>query len=148
MTRTMTIVAGVLICGGALPVARASCGPAPQPAFAIPDGTHASKDEMSAARDNLSEYSAQVAAYAACLDAAQADSGRNAATDVRLARERYLDLGSAALLRLASVVSCFSAQVQAFNVSGGGSDAGPAQCPDPGADRAQVSFPQAARQPR
>ena len=59
---------------------------------------------MSAARDNLSEYSAQVAAYAACLDAEQADSGRSAETDARRARARYLDLGSAALLRLASVV--------------------------------------------
>ena len=128
MTRSMTIVAGVLICAGALPVARASCGPAPQPAFAIPDGTHASRDEMSAARDNLSEYSAQVAAYAACLDAEQADSGRSAETDTQRARARYLDLGSAALLRLASVVRCFSAQVQAFQVTGGGTDAGPAQC--------------------
>ena len=131
MTRTMTIAAGVLICAGALPVARASCGPAPQPAFAIPDGTRASRDEMSAARDNLSEYSAQVAAYAACLDAAQADSGRSAATDAQRARERYLDLGSAALLRLATVVRCFSAQVQAFQVTGGGADAGPAQCSRP-----------------
>src|SRR6185312_7493260 len=148
MTRTMTIAAGVLICAGALPVARAGCGPAPQPAFAIPDGTHASRDEMSAARDNLSEYSAQVAAYAACLDAEQADSARSAATDARRARERYLDLGSAVLVRLASVVRCFSAQVQAFNVSGGGSDAGPAQCSDPAADRAKVSFPPMTRQPR
>ena len=128
MTRTMMIAAGVLICGGALPVARASCGPAPQPAFAIPDGAHASQDEMSAARDNLSEYSAQVAAYAACLDAEQADSGRSAATDAQRRRGRYLDLGSAALLRLASVVRCFSAQVQAFHATGGGTDAGPAQC--------------------
>lgn len=128
MTRTMTIAAGVLICAGALPVARASCGPAPRPAFAIPDGTHASRDEMSAARDNLSDYSAQVAVYAACLDAEQADSGRSAATDAQRARARYLDLGSAALLRLASVVRCFSAQVQAFQVTGGGTDAGPAQC--------------------
>ena len=148
MTRTMTIIAGVLICGGALPVAQASCGPAPQPAFAIPDGTHASKDEMSAARDNLSDYSAQVAAYAACLDAEQADSGRSAATDARSAREKYLDLGNAALLRLASVVRCFSAQVQAFQVTGGGTDAGPAQCSDPEAARARIGFPQTARQPR
>src|SRR6185437_15822794 len=131
MIRTMTVAAGVLICAGALPVARASCGPAPQPAFAIPDGTHASRDEMSAARDNLSEYSAQVAAYAACLDAEQADSGRSAETDARRARVRYLDLGSAALVRLASVVRCFSAQVQAFQVTGGGTDAGAAQCSRP-----------------
>ena len=131
MIRTMTIAAGVLICAGALPVARASCGPAPQPAFAIPDGAHASRDEMSAARDNLSEYSAQVAAYAACLDAEQADSGRSAATDAPQARERYLDLGSVALVRLASVVRCFSAQVQAFQVTGGGTDAGPARCSRP-----------------
>jgi hypothetical protein len=131
MIRTMTIAAGVLICAGALPVAWASCGPAPQPAFAIPDGTHASRDEMSAARDNLSEYSAQVAAYAACLDAEQADSGRSAETDARRARVRYLDLGSAALVRLASVVRCFSAQVQAFQVTGGGTDAGAAQCSRP-----------------
>ena len=141
MTRTMTIAAGVLLCAGALPVARASCGPAPQPAFAIPDGTHASRDEMSAARDNLSEYSAQVAAYAACLDAAQADSGRSAATDAQDARARYLDLGSAALLRLASVVRCFSAQVQAFQVTGGGADAGPAQCSRPEAADLTVRDP-------
>ena len=128
MTRTMTIAAAVLLCAGALPVAHANCGPAPQPAFAIPDGAHASRDEMSAARDNLSEYSAQVAAYATCLDAEQADSGRSAAIE---ARERYLDLGSAALLRLASVVNCFGKQVQAFNVTGGGTDAGPAQCSRP-----------------
>jgi hypothetical protein len=131
MTRTTMIAAGVLICGGALPVARASCGPAPQPGFAIPDGARASQDEMSAARDNLSEYSAQVAAYAACLDAEQADSGLSAATDTQRQRERYLDLGSAALLRLASVVRCFSAQVQAFHATGGGTDAGPAQCSRP-----------------
>jgi hypothetical protein len=131
MTRMMTIAAGVLLCAGALPVARANCGPAPQPAFAIPDGAHASRDEMSAARDNLSEYSAQVAAYASCLDAEQADSGRGAGTDAQRQRERYLDLGSAALLRLASVVSCFSAQVQAFHLTGGGTDAGPAQCSVP-----------------
>ena len=148
MTRTMMIAAGVLICGGALPVAQASCGPAPQPAFAIPDGTHASKDEMSAARDNLSDFSAQVAAYAACLDAEQADSGRSAATDLRRARERYLDLGSAALLRLASVVRCFSAQVQAFHSTGGGSDAGPALCSSPEAARTAVALRPAAHPPR
>jgi hypothetical protein len=128
MTRTTMIVAGVLICGAGLPVARASCGPAPQPGFAIPDGAHASRDEMSAARDNLSEYSAQVAAYAACLDAAPAGGGRSAATETRRQRARYLDLGSAAMLRLASVVRCFSAQVQAFDATGGGTDAGPAEC--------------------
>lgn len=128
MTRTMTIAAAALLCAGALPVARANCGPAPQPAFAIPDGTHASRDEMSAARDNLSEYSAEVAAYANCLDAEQADSGRSAGTDPQRLRDRYLDLGSAALQRLASVVNCFTQQVQAFNETGGGTDAGPAQC--------------------
>ncbi len=128
MTRTMTIVAGALLCAGALPVARASCGPVPQPAFAIPDGTHASRDEMSAARDNLSEYSAQVAAYATCLDAEQADSGPSVGTEAQRLRERYLDLGSAALRQLASVVSCFTQQVQAFDETGGGNDAGPAQC--------------------
>ena len=128
MTRTTTLAAGVLLCVGALPVAHANCGPAPQPAFAIPDGAHASQDEMSAARDNLSEYSAQVAAYASCLDAEQADRGRNAGTDARHARDEDLDRGSAALLRLASIVSCFSQQVQAFHATGGGSDAGPAQC--------------------
>ena len=129
MTRTMMIAAGVLICGGALPVAHANCGPAPQPAFAIPDGAHASQDDMSAARDNLSEYSAQVAAYAACLDAEQSVSGRSAGTDAQ--RLRDLDLGSAALLRLASEVRCFSAQVQAFHQSGGGTAPRPAQCSRP-----------------
>ncbi|MFZ0498693.1 MAG: hypothetical protein WAU49_07305 [Steroidobacteraceae bacterium] len=128
MTRTMTIVAGVLLCAGALPVARASCGPAPQPAFAIPDGAHASRDEMSAARDNLSEYSAQVAAYATCLGAEPAGRGSSAGTDAQRLRDRYLDLGSTALQQLASVVSCFTLQVQAFDETGGGSDAGPAQC--------------------
>jgi predicted outer membrane protein len=130
MTRTMTIAAAVLLCAGVLPVARANCGPAPQPAFAIPDGAHASRDEMSAARDNLSEYSAQVAAYATCLGAEQADSGRSARTDAQRLRDRYLDLGlgSAALRQLASVVSCFTQQVQAFDQTGGGNDAGPAQC--------------------
>jgi hypothetical protein len=128
MTRTMMIAAGVLLCAGALPVARANCGPAPRPAFAIPDGAHASRDEMSAARDNLSDYSAQVAAYAACLDAEQADGGRSAATDAQRLRDRDLDLGSAALAQLASVVSCFTQQVQAFRTTGGGSDAGPALC--------------------
>jgi hypothetical protein len=137
MTRTMTIAAGLLLCAGALPVAHANCGPAPQPAFAIPDGAHASRDEMSAARDNLSEYSAQVAAYAACLDAEQADSGASAASEAQRAREKYLDLGSAALLRLASVVSCFSAQVQAFNNTGGGIDAGPARCSSPDGPQAR-----------
>jgi hypothetical protein len=124
----MIIVAGALLCASALPAARAACGPAPRPAFAIPDGAHASRDEMSAARDNLSDYSAQVAAYAACLDAEQADSGRSATTDAPRLRARDLDLGSAALRQLASVVSCFTQQVQAFNQTGGGSDAGPAQC--------------------
>ena len=128
MIRMMTIGAGVLVCAGALPVAHANCGPAPRPAFAIPDGAHASRDEMSAARDNVSEYSAQVAAYAACLDAAQADTGRSARTDAQRLRAAYLDLGSAAMVRLASVMSCFSAQVEAFHVTGGGTDAGPAQC--------------------
>jgi hypothetical protein len=129
MTRTMMIAAGVLICGGALPVAHANCGPAPQPAFAIPDGAHASQDDMSAARDNLSEYSAQVAAYAACLDAEQSGSGRRAGTEAQ--RLRDLDLGSTALLRLASEVRCFSAQVQAFQLTGGGTDPRPAQCSRP-----------------
>jgi predicted outer membrane protein len=128
MTRTMMLAAAALLCAGALPVARANCGPAPQPAFAIPDGAHASSDEMSAARDNLSEYSAQVAAYAGCLDAEQADSGRSAATDAQRLRDRDLDLGSTALAQLAAVVSCFTQQVQAFRATGGGSDAGPAQC--------------------
>jgi hypothetical protein len=137
MTRTMTIAAGFLLCGGALSVAHANCGPAPQPAFAIPDGAHASRDEMSAARDNLSEYSAEVAAYAACLDAAQADSGASGASEARLAREKYLDLGSAALVRLASVVSCFSEQMQAFDTTGGGTDAGPARCSSPDGTQAR-----------
>jgi predicted outer membrane protein len=128
MTRTSTIAAAILLCAGALPVAHANCGPAPQPAFAIPDGAHASRDEMSAARDNLSEYSAQVAAYASCLDTAQADTGRGAGSDARRLRSEYVDLGSAALARLASVVSCFTRQVQAFQATGGGSDAGPAEC--------------------
>lgn len=83
---------------------------------------------MSAARDNLSEYSAQVAAYAACLDAEQADTVAGTGTESQHQRDRDLDLGSAALVRLAAVVSCFSRQVQAFQATGGGSDAGPAQC--------------------
>lgn len=139
MTRTMMIAAGVLLCAGALPVAHANCGPAPQPAFAIPDGAHASQDEMSAARDNLSEYSAQVAAYASCLDAEQADSGRAAGSEARRQTNEDLDRGSAALLRLASVVSCFSQQVRAFHATGGGSDAGPAQCSRPKPGRAPAS---------
>lgn len=140
MTRTKTIAAGVLLCCGALPLAHADCGPVPQPGFAIPDGAHASQDEMSAARDNLSEYSAQIAAYASCLDAEQADSGRNAATDARHVRDEALERGSNALLQLASVVSCFTRQVQAFHATGGGSDAGPAQCSRPRARRTPVSF--------
>ena len=128
MTRTMIIAAAVLLCAGALPVARANCGPVPRPAFAIPDGAHASRDEMSAARDNLSEYSAQVAAYATCLGAAQVDSGRHAATDAQRLRDTYLDLGSAALRQLASIVSCFTQQVATFDRTGGGAAAGPAQC--------------------
>jgi hypothetical protein len=148
MIRATTIAAGVLLCGGALPVAHASCGPAPQPAFAIPDGAHASRDEMSAARDNLSGYSAQVAAYASCLDAEQADAARAAYTDTQHLRDRYLGLSSAILVRLASVVSCFSQQVQAFNATGGGTDAGPAQCSRPEARRAPVSYHPVASQAR
>lgn len=137
MTRTMMIAAGVLLSAGAFPIAHANCGPAPQPAFAIPDGAHASNDEMSAARDNLSEYSAQVAAYASCLDAEQADSGRSAATDARHLRGKDLERGSAALLQLASIVGCFTEQVQVFHATGGGSDAGPAQCSSPENRRAR-----------
>lgn len=148
MIRATTIAAGVLLCAGALPAAHASCGPVPQPAFAIPDGAHASSDEMSAARDNLSDYSAQVAAYASCLDAEQADAARAAHGDAPHLRDRYLDLSSAVLLRLASVVSCFSQQVQAFNATGGGNDAGPAQCSRPEAGRARVSYHPGARQVR
>lgn len=133
MTRTATIAAAILLGAGALPVAHASCGPAPQPAFAIPDGAHASRDEMSAAKDNLSEYSAQVAAYASCLDSAQASTRRAAGSDARRLQSEYLDLGSTALARLASVVSCFTRQVQAFQSTGGGSDAGPAECSPSGA---------------
>jgi hypothetical protein len=125
MIRITRIAATLLLCAGALPAAHAGCGPTPQPAFAVPDGAHASQDEMSAARDNLSEYSAQVAAYASCLDAEQADAGR---ADGNARRLRDLDLTSAALTRLASVVSCFSAQVEAFERTGGGTDAGPARC--------------------
>ncbi len=136
MTRISTIAAAILLCAGALPVAHADCGPAPQPAFAIPDGAHASRDEMSAARENLSEYSAQVAAYASCLDAEQADAGHAAGGAARRARSEYLGLGSAALVRLASIVSCFSRQVQAFDSTGGGRDAGPAECSRPEARRA------------
>lgn len=128
MTRISTIAAGILLCAGALPLAHAGCGPAPQPAFAIPDGAHASKDEMSAAKDNLSEYSAKVAAYASCLDAAQADAAQAPGSDARRLRSEYLGRGSTALLRLASVVSCFTRQVEAFHSTGGGNDAGPAQC--------------------
>ncbi|SRR5579883_2826140 len=148
MTRTTMIAAGLLLCAGALPAAHANCGPAPQPAFAIPDGAHASKDEMSAARDNLSEYSAQVAAYASCLDAEQADTGHAGGSDARRASSEDLYRGSTALLQLASVVSCFSQQVQAFHATGGGSDAGPAQCSLPKARRSPVSFHPAAHQPR
>lgn len=132
MIRTSTIAAAIVLCAGALPVAHADCGPTPQPAFAIPDGAHASKDEMSAAKDNLSEYSAQVAAYASCLDAQQASSGEAAGNRSRRPQSEYLELGSTALARLASVVSCFTQQVQAFQSTGGGSDAGPAEC-SPGA---------------
>ncbi|HEV2271476.1 MAG TPA: hypothetical protein VGR92_18655 [Steroidobacteraceae bacterium] len=145
MTRTLTIAAGLLLCAGALPLAHADCGPVPQPAFAIPDGTHASKDEMSAARDNLSEYSAQVAAYASCLDAEQAGAGRAGGDALRL-RTEDLDRGSAVLVQLASVVSCFSRQVQAFQATGGGSDAGPAQCSTSEARRRPVSFHPAVHQ--
>ena len=130
MIRITRIAAAMLLCAGAVPLAHAGCGAAPQPAFAIPDGAHASQDEMSAARDNLSEYSAQVAAYASCLDGEQARAPRAGTSRQRL-RTRYLDLTSAALLRLASVVSCFSAQVHAFQLTGGGSDAGPARCSRP-----------------
>src|SRR5512146_155563 len=142
MTRTMILAAGALLCAGALPVAHANCGPAPQPAFAIPDGAHASQDEMSAARDNLSEYSAQVAAYASCLGAEQAGNGRSAGIgiDERRMRDEVLDRGSAALLQLASIVSCFSRQVQAFQATGGGSDAGPAQCSRPEARRTSAGL--------
>ena len=148
MTRTMILAAGALLCAGALPVAHANCGPAPQPAFAIPDGAHASQDEMSAARDNLSEYSAQVAAYASCLDAEQAGNGRNAGIDARRLRNDVLDQGSAALLQLASVVSCFSRQVQAFQATGGGSDAGPAQCSRPQARRTAAGLRAVPNPPR
>jgi len=140
MIRATTIAAGVLLCAGALPVAHASCGPAPQPEFAIPDGAHASRDEMSAARDNLSDYSAQVAAYASCLDTEQADATRAASSGAQHLRDRYLDLSSTVLMRLAAVVSCFSQQVQAFNATGGGADAGPAQCSRAEARSAPVSF--------
>ena len=146
MTRTMIIAAGVLLCAGALPAAHANCGPTPQPAFAIPDGAHASKDEMSAARDNLSDYSAQVAAFASCLDAEQADSGRPRA-DARHARDEDLDRGSAALRQLASVVSCFSQQVEVFHATGGGNDAGPAECSRPQAEHVP-GLHAAPRQPR
>ena len=148
MTRTLLIAAGVLLCGGGLSVARADCGPAPRPAFAIPDGAHASEDEMSAARDNLSEYSAQVAAFASCLDAEQARNEHATGVAAQRARSEYLGLGSAALLRLASVVSCFSEQVQAFQATGGGTDAGPALCSAPPGTRRNVSLRQMGRQPR
>ena len=123
MIRFTRIAAALILCTGALPMAHAGCGPTPEPGFAVPDGMHASKDEMSAARDNLSEYSAQVAAYASCLDAEQP------ASDTR--RLQDLDLTSTALARLASVVSCFSSQVEAFERTGGGTDAGPARCSKP-----------------
>lgn len=148
MTRASMIAAAILLAAGALPAARADCGPAPQPGFAIPDGAHASPDEMSAARDNLSEYSAQVAAYASCLDARQADAARAAGSDAQRLRSEYLGLGSTALVRLASVVSCFTRQVQAFHATGGGRDAGPAQCSRPPARHTPVSLPPVARQPR
>ncbi|MGH8290146.1 MAG: hypothetical protein ACREV7_14145 [Steroidobacteraceae bacterium] len=128
MIRFTRIAAALILCAGALPIAHAGCGPMPEPGFAVPDGTHASKDEMSAARDNLSEYSAQVAVYASCLDAGQADSGR---ADSNARRLQDLDLTSTALARLASVVSCFSSQVEAFERTGGGTDAGSARCSKP-----------------
>jgi hypothetical protein len=128
MIRTSTVAAAILLCAGALPVAHADCGPVPRPAFAIPDGAHASRDEMSAAKDNLSQYSAQVAAYASCLDAEQAKASRVAGSGARSLRGQYLDLGSAALTRLAAVVTCFTRQVRAFRTTGGGRDAGPARC--------------------
>ncbi|HEU5443698.1 MAG TPA: hypothetical protein VFU61_07720 [Steroidobacteraceae bacterium] len=148
MTRTTMIAAGLLLCAGALPVAHADCGPAPQPAFAIPDGAHASRDEMSAARDNLSDYSAQVAAYASCLDAEDAGSGRTAGSDARRLQSENLNRGSQALLRLASIMSCFSRQVEAFHVTGGGNDAGPAECSRPQQRRSADGFHAAPGQPR
>lgn len=128
MTRTSMIAAAILLCAGMLPVAHAGCGRSPQPGFAIPDGAHASRDEMSAARDNLSQYSAQVAAYASCLDAEQAHASAGAGGSARRLRSRYLDLGSAALARLAAVVNCFTHEVDAFRTTGGGRNAGPARC--------------------
>ncbi|HEV7136458.1 MAG TPA: hypothetical protein VGN43_07480 [Steroidobacteraceae bacterium] len=148
MTRTTMIAAGLLLCAGALPIAHADCGPAPQPAFAIPDGAHASKDEMSAARDNLSDYSAQVAAYASCLDAEEAASGRSAGTDTQHLQSASLHRGGAALLRLASIVSCFSQQVQAFHTTGGGNDATAADCSRPEARRTADGLQTAPNQPR
>ena len=145
MIRFTRIAAALVLCAGALPSAHAGCGPTPRPAFAVPDGTHASKDEMSAARDNLSEYSAQVAAYASCLDAEQAGSGRAEGNARRL---QDLDRTSAALAQLASVVSCFSSQVEAFERTGGGTDAGPARCSRPAARRTPVSLHPAQRPSR
>jgi hypothetical protein len=148
MIRITRIAVALLLFAGALPLAHASCGPAPQPAFAIPDGAHASEDEMSAARDNLSEYSAQVAAYASCLDTQPTDTGGAGPGTQRL-RARYLDLTSAALVRLASVVSCFSAQVQAFQITGGGTEAAPAHCSgEPPRHRPTRFHARAARSPR
>lgn len=142
MTRTSTIAAAILLCAGALPIAHANCGPAPQPAFAIPDGAHASKDEMSAAKDNLSEYSAQVAAYASCLGVEQESAGRAVGRDAQRLQSEYLDLGGTALARLASVVNCFTRQVEAFQATGGGSDAGPAQCSLSPANDTRPGLPQ------
>jgi hypothetical protein len=128
MTRTSMIATAILLCAGGWPVAHADCGPAPRAAFAIPDGAHASRDEMSAAKDNLSQYSARVAAYASCLDAEQADAGTALGGRAQRLRGRYLGLGSAALARLAAVVNCFTQQVNAFHATGGGRNAGPARC--------------------
>lgn len=135
MTRTSMIATAILLSAGMLPVAHAGCGRAPRPAFAIPDGAHASRDEMSAARDNLSQYSAQVAAYASCLDAEQAHAGSGAGDSARRLRGRYLDLGSSALARLAAVVNCFTREVDAFRTTGGGREAGPARCSRSGTRR-------------
>lgn len=139
MSRMTMIATGLLLTAGVLPVAHADCGPTPQPAFAIPDGAHASSDEMSAARDNLSGYSAQVAAYASCLDAEQADAGRTTGREAGRLRGEYLELGSAALVRLASVVSRFSQQVEAFQATGG--DAGAAHAPARTSGASRASLP-------
>jgi TonB family protein len=94
-------------------LAHADCS-RPRPAFQIPDGTAATDDELTKAKEALVKFDQQIGEYLRCLEgeASQKSVGKDAATRTKVASD-YVGSYNAAADELAGLGACYNAQVQA-----------------------------------